>query len=310
MAQVLTVQTEGVDDVERTWRRFVPSARLERADPRRVRFSWSSIELPSLIVVSWDLAASVRASITMQDQLMACRMTGPDMRLDHNGAPLDPTRPWIGADATVEARWASAARVRAFVFDRSHAEQVARVSSGDDGLRLGKDDSPFADRERSAQWERSFRYVSSSLASAHDEPLLAAELQRHALLSTLTAFSDTYRDSVSRSTQPQAAPRTVRRAVAYIEAHAREAVTLDDVAVAAGISTRGLQHAFRRALDTTPSEYLRRVRLAGARDELLTEAAVSVREVARRWGFASPSRFARYYRENYGENPAQTARRF
>ncbi|MDF2990452.1 MAG: btr [Microbacterium sp.] len=310
MGHVHTVQTHGIDDVERTWRRFVPSARLERADPRRVRFSWSSIELPSLTVVSWDLAASVRASIHMQDQLMACRTAGPDMRLDHDGAPLDPTRPWIGADATVEARWASTARVRAFLFDRAHAEQIARVSSGDDGLRIGRSDSPSPDRKRAAQWERSFAYVSSSLAAAHDEPLLAAELQRHALLSTLAAFSDTYRDSAARVSQRQAAPRTVRRAVAYIEAHAREAVTLDDVAFAAGISTRGLQHAFRRALDTTPSEYLRRVRLAGAREELLTEAAVSVRDVAHRWGFTSPSRFARYYRENYGENPAQTARRF
>lgn len=67
---------------------------------------------------------------------------------------------------------------------------------------------------------------------------------------------------------------------------------------------------FRRAVDTTPTEYLRRVRLSGAHHELRVGTAVSVADVARRWGFSSASRFARYHREHYGQNPAQVARMF
>lgn len=98
----------------------------------------------------------------------------------------------------------------------------------------------------------------------------------------------------------------MRRAIAYIEEHAHEPITVDDVALAAGISTRGLQYAFRRAMGVTPTEYLRSERLARAHAELREGARAPVAEVARRWGFASPSRFAKHYREAYGCSPRQT----
>lgn len=59
MADRLTVRSRGIDDVERVWQRFVPSARLERVDPQRVSFSWNSVELPGFSVVAYELAASV-----------------------------------------------------------------------------------------------------------------------------------------------------------------------------------------------------------------------------------------------------------
>lgn len=270
MADRLTVRSHGIDDVERVWQRFVPSARLERVDPQRVSFSWNSVELPGFSVVAYELAASVHSSVRMDEQIMACRMIGDDIRVEAEGRSLDPRRPWLAADGGAEARWSGAA----------------------------------------TQWERSFAHVSASLEAAHDAPILSAELQRHALLTTLSTFHTPYVDALQRSHQRRAAPRTVRRAIAHIEAHAKEPLTLEDIAVASGISSRGLQHAFRRALDTTPMEYLRLVRVVGAHEELRAGVPVSVAEVARRWGFSSASRFARYHREHYGQNPAQVARMF
>lgn len=310
VGQVLNVRSHGVDEVEQTWRRFVPSAKLERVDPRRVGFTWSSVELPQFSVVAYDLRASVRASIHMEDQLMVCRITGPDVRVDSRGRSLDPRQPWLGVDGTTEASWTGTAQVRAFVFDRSHVEEVARIASGDDRLVLRAIDASARDRVLGAQWERSFAYVSASLVTAHEDPIAAAELQRHALLSTLSTFNTSYLEAMDRATQRTAAPRTVRRALAYIEENAREPLTLEDIARAAGISSRGLQHAFQRALGTSPTAQLRAVRLAGAHAELRAGTPQTVAEVARRWGFSSASRFARYYRENYGRNPGQTARMF
>jgi len=80
----------------------------------------------------------------------------------------------------------------------------------------------------------------------------------------------------------------------------------------AGVSVRGLQQGFRDYLGITPLEYLREVRLARARDDLLAadpEADVSVTEVAYRWGFGHLARFAGYYRHRYGELPSETLRR-
>lgn len=310
MGHVLNVRSRGVNDVEQTWRRFVPSARLERIDPQRVSMAWSSIELPGFSTVTYELGASVHSSIEMRDQIMACRVAGPDVRVEARGRTLDPRQPWLGADGVTDAHWTGTAQVRAFVFDRSHVEEVARIASGDDRLVLRTIDPGARDRALAAQWERTFAYVSASLITAHDDPLAAAELQRHALMSTLSTFGTTYLDAADRATQRTAAPRTVRRALTYIDDHAREPITLDDIARAAGISTRGLQHAFQRALDTTPSAQLRAVRLAGAHHELRDGTPLTIADIARRWGFSSASRFARYYREHYGQNPGQTARMF
>jgi transcriptional regulator GlxA family with amidase domain len=108
-----------------------------------------------------------------------------------------------------------------------------------------------------------------------------------------------------------AGPRSLRRALAFIDDHAGEPITLAEIAAAAGLSPRGLQDAFRRRLGSTPMAELQRVRLAGAHDELEREdpASARVEEIARRWGFAHPSRFAAVYRRQYGELPSQTLRR-
>ena len=308
MGHILNVRSRGVDDVERVWTRFVPSARLDRVDPRTVAFAWESVELDRFSVVSWQLTASVHASIEMTDQLMACRMVGDDLRLTSGPGALAPRLPWLASERRIDAEWTGSARVRAFVFDRTDAERVARAASGDDRLVLRRIDPTPRTREAATQWERSFAHVSASLGAMHDDPIIAEELRRHALLTTLSAFSTPYVEAVARAHQRAAAPRTVRRAIAHIEAHAQQPLTLEDIAAASGISSRGLQHAFRRELDTTPTEYLRRVRLSAAHDELRAGTAVSVAEVARRWGFSSASRFARYHREHYGQNPAQVIR--
>ena len=54
--------------------------------------------------------------------------------------------------------------------------------------------------------------------------------------------------------------------------------------------------------------YLRRVRLDRAHCQLMDAdpGRESVTAVAYRWGFASPGRFAAYYREAYGVPPSQT----
>jgi len=305
MGQVVSVRSHGVTEVEQTWQQFVPSARLHRIDPRNVGFSWASVELPHFTTVAYELSAGVRASIDMDHQVMACRISGDKTRVRSGAQDLDARSPWLGVDRPIEAEWGRTGRVRAFVFDRPHVEQVVRTITGDDGFVLRAADPRASSRTAAVQWERSFAYVSTALAASHDDPLIAAELQRHALMTTLAAFATNYLDTAEQTTQRASAPRSVRRALAYIDAHAHLPITLDDIARAAGMSTRGLQHAFRRALDTTPSARLREVRLAAAHDELRTGTA-TVSEIARRWGFSNPSRFAPYYRDAYGRNPGHT----
>lgn len=103
---------------------------------------------------------------------------------------------------------------------------------------------------------------------------------------------------------------TLRRAITFIDENAHTTVTAADIAAAAHVTTRTIQLIFRRHLDTTPVEYLRRVRLSHAHRDLLAAepAHESVTAVAYRWGFSSQSRFATLYRQAYGVPPSKTLR--
>jgi AraC-like DNA-binding protein len=108
------------------------------------------------------------------------------------------------------------------------------------------------------------------------------------------------------------APSVIRRAVGFIESHADRDIGLGDIAAASEVSSRTVQIAFRRHLDTTPTAYLRKVRLDLAHAELLAaspDSELTVTEVAYRWGFSSPSRFAERYRAEFGRLPSEMQRR-
>ncbi|QIG41104.1 helix-turn-helix transcriptional regulator [Microbacterium sp. 4R-513] len=309
---MLTLQSRDGQAVEETWRQFVPSAKLHQVDPRTFEFDWTSIALDDFSLVRYELAASVQSAIEPSDEIMACRVAVRDGWVRTPTRELNARQPWLSIDGPTTARWNGRAQVRAFVFARDHAERFARKVTGDDRLVLKMTDASPRAAALAEQWERTFQHVSSSLlsmaATGFSEPLVEAELRRHALRTTLAVFPTTFLDALDRAAQHQAAPRTVRRAIAHIEQHAREPITVDDIAAAVSISTRGLQYAFKRALDLTPTEYLRRVRLDGAHAELKADVAASVTDIARRWGFAGPSKFARYYRQAYGRNPRDTVR--
>jgi transcriptional regulator GlxA family with amidase domain len=84
-----------------------------------------------------------------------------------------------------------------------------------------------------------------------------------------------------------------------------------DIARAAYVTVRAVQLAFRRHLDTTPTAYLRQVRLERAHQQLRDlspDDGATVIEIAARWGFADPSHFRGLYRRTYGQPPSHTLR--
>ncbi|SCG60173.1 helix-turn-helix domain-containing protein [Micromonospora halophytica] len=81
--------------------------------------------------------------------------------------------------------------------------------------------------------------------------------------------------------------RAVRRAVAYVDDHADQPITVDQIAAAAGVRPRAPQLAFRRHHDTTPMRYVRQVRLERAHHDLQAAdptTGVTVTVIATRWG--------------------------
>lgn len=107
-----------------------------------------------------------------------------------------------------------------------------------------------------------------------------------------------------------AQPQTLRGAIAFIEENAHLDIRLTDIAAAIGVTPRTVQYTFRRHLDTTPLEYLRRERLHRAhRDLQAADPSVdTVMEIAGRWRFGHPGRFSMAYKEAFGIPPSRTLR--
>ncbi|MFC8526193.1 helix-turn-helix domain-containing protein [Nocardia sp. NPDC057227] len=143
-------------------------------------------------------------------------------------------------------------------------------------------------------------------------PLLAGVAAEYLAAVVLDTFPCTGERGPTAADRNDAHPETVRRAVAYMESHAREDIALADIAAAAYVTIRGVQLAFRRHLGTTPVHYLRRIRLSGAHAELVAATPGSGRTVgaiAADWGFSNAGRFAIAYRHAYGCRPSVTLNR-
>lgn len=155
-------------------------------------------------------------------------------------------------------------------------------------------------------------YLATSLRDRPEvmaEPLVAGAAGRLLAATVLTTFPNTAVLDPTIEDRHDANPATLCRAIAFIEDHADQDISVADIAAAARVTIRALQYAFRRHRGTTPMGYLRTARLQYAHEDLLAAdptTGVTVTEIAARWGFFHPGRFARLYRAVYGRPPHQT----
>jgi AraC-like DNA-binding protein len=163
-------------------------------------------------------------------------------------------------------------------------------------------------------WAETTRFLCRELVISRIteiNPLMAQELTRLAAAILLAAFPNTTMTTSYMPGPGRVPPAAVRHAAAFIDAHADQPVTLADIAAAAGVTGRALQYAFHRHYDTTPTGFLRRVRLERAHRDLLAGApadGATVAAIARTWGWANPAGFSAAYRRRYGQPPGQTLR--
>ncbi|GGN02750.1 AraC-like DNA-binding protein [Actinoplanes campanulatus] len=161
-------------------------------------------------------------------------------------------------------------------------------------------------------WSRLIRLLRDELeheSSLIYEPVIAEQLCGSVLSGLLLSVPHRYHEEL---VTPSAAgpPRPIRRAMAAITDEPEYAFTVGELAAIAGISVRSLQSGFRRHVGCAPRAYLQDVRLTRAHEALRhgDPAAVTVAEVAHRWGFAHLGRFASAYRKRFGVSPSETLR--
>lgn len=103
------------------------------------------------------------------------------------------------------------------------------------------------------------------------------------------------------------ARRHLAQAIAYIDAHFADELSIAAIAKAAGCSLRLLQDLFLQVDGRTILQAITARRLANARRRLLSASPVeTVTSAALASGFSHLGLFARHYRTAYGETPSQT----
>jgi AraC-like DNA-binding protein len=105
-----------------------------------------------------------------------------------------------------------------------------------------------------------------------------------------------------------AAPYYIKRAEAFIKTHLRDELTVDNIAMAAGVSARSMFYGFKRWRDTTPMAQVRNMRLETARKELEKSrtSGGTVSQAAVNAGFTNFSQFSKIYKARFGETPSAT----
>lgn len=123
----------------------------------------------------------------------------------------------------------------------------------------------------------------------------------------LQGLPHNYREALSSRHHPSPVPGHVKRAEAFMRANVSRAVTLTEVAEAAGCSLRTLHGAFRRFRDITPLAALHGIRLDAAKAVLEAEPGrFRPAEVARRHGFTNAGRFRTAYLRRFGVAPPKS----
>lgn len=108
----------------------------------------------------------------------------------------------------------------------------------------------------------------------------------------------------------QPLPASVAQALDWLSTRLDEPIHLDTLAAVAGVRPRTLQAHFRTYLGTTPLGWVRRTRLARARQQLLAGLdETNITDIAIANGFGQLGRFAARYRSQFGELPSQTLAR-
>jgi len=137
--------------------------------------------------------------------------------------------------------------------------------------------------------------------------LLAATLNEEIPQRLLEAVASCHGPRHTARPSPFVRTLARKRAVAFIDAHADAAPTVRQICLAAEVSWRTLDYAFKEHFQVTPKEYLHAVRLQGVRREIQQKGGETIiANAANNWGFWHMGQFAADYGLKFGELPSIT----
>jgi AraC-like DNA-binding protein len=129
---------------------------------------------------------------------------------------------------------------------------------------------------------------------------------RDAMLNRILALYAT-RKIDTRASREMLVPAKVHTVIEYIEAQLGENLRLAELCVVAGVSRAHFARAFRRTTGLSPHSFVTQRRLARA-VELVFRQEMSIKDIAKRCGFADAAHLTRCFKLRFGYAPSRVPR--
>ncbi len=99
----------------------------------------------------------------------------------------------------------------------------------------------------------------------------------------------------------------ISRTLQYIANHVYDKLSVELVAKEAGVSTSHLTALFRRQMNISPGEYIRRVKLEESKS-LIREGKHNLSQIAAMLNYSTIHHFSRQFKDNFGISPSEYAK--
>lgn len=96
----------------------------------------------------------------------------------------------------------------------------------------------------------------------------------------------------------------VSKAASFISENFQEDLAPSELAKHFNISLRQLQRQFREEADTTPTDFIRKIKLEKAA-QLLVMSSKNIAEISYEVGFSDPAYFSRLFKKHFGQTPSE-----
>ncbi len=209
---------------------------------------------------------------------------------------------------TVLPRWGADAVQLCIKFDRHAVEQEAADLLRKPGarpidFRVAFPISVGAGRRWLSILSTMLQFATASMTAA--DAHVVRSLERSLISGLLVAQQHSRTRELTAEPDERLHRGALDAVIQAFESAPDQSYSLGDLARMSGLSARSVQYAFHDLYGTTPTQYLLRVRLDRARQDLL-QGNGNVAAIASYWGFSNLGRFAKAYYEHFAEYPSQT----
>ncbi|NUU36888.1 helix-turn-helix domain-containing protein [Pseudomonas sp. C2B4] len=163
----------------------------------------------------------------------------------------------------------------------------------------------FKQMESAVQAINAYFIDTHGAAARQRSDIETLDLESDLLISLLQSLTPAGRSTLKVPTRKMIA----LEAMDYIHENTKKTLSMKSLVKQLETTTRSLHLGFMDAFGISPIAYIRNLRLANVRRDLIRNTWPTVTETAMYWNFHHLGRFSKAYQNAYGETPSETAKR-